>query len=216
MRRRNRKTSEKQRRMLQFIRDFMAENGLPPTVRDIQYGCGISSTSVVDYNLRIMQRDGVLRRRPEMARGIELLDKQGRAAGFLPQIPVMGYIAAGEPLPGPSNEGWEQEALETIEMPRYMSDSYKNLYALRVKGTSMIDALIDDGDIVLIDPNHEVRNGDMTVAWLKLEQEATLKRFYKEGRQVRLQPANSRMKPIYTKAGNVETRGKVVAVLRTL
>lgn len=216
MRKRSKKTSEKQQRMLRFIREFMAENGFPPTVRDIQFACGISSTSVVDYNLRLMQRDGLIRRRPEMARGIELLDEKGRAAGFLPQIPVMGYIAAGEPLPGPSSEGWDQEPLETVEMPRYMAESYKNLYALRVKGTSMIDALIDDGDLVLIDPNHQVKNGDMTVAWLKLEQEATLKRFYKEGRKVRLQPANARMKPIYTKASNVETRGKVVAVLRTL
>ena len=216
MRRRSKKTSEKQQRMLRFIREFMADNGFPPTVRDIQSACGISSTSVVDYNLRLMQRDGLIRRRPEMARGIELLDEKGRAAGFLPQIPVMGYIAAGEPLPGPSNEGWEHEPIETIEMPRYMAESYKELYALRVKGTSMIDALIDDGDIVLINPNHQIKNGDMTVAWLKLEQEATLKRFYKEGRKVRLQPANARMKPIYTKASNVETRGKVVAVLRTL
>ncbi len=216
MRKRSKKTSEKQQRMLRFIREFMAENGFPPTVRDIQFACGISSTSVVDYNLRLMQRDGLIRRRPEMARGIELLDEKGRAAGFLPQIPVMGYIAAGEPLPGPSSEGWDQEPLETIEMPRYMSESYKDLYALRVKGTSMIDALIDDGDIVLIDPNHQIKNGDMTVAWLKLEQEATLKRFYKEGKKVRLQPANTRMKPIYTKASNVETRGKVVAVLRSL
>jgi repressor LexA len=208
--------SPKQQRMLEFIREFMAENGFPPTVRDIQYACGISSTSVVDYNLRLMQREGLIRRRPEMARGIELLDKQGRAAGFLPQVPVMGYIAAGEPLPGPSNEGWTQEPLETIELPRHMADSKKELYALRVKGTSMIDALIDDGDLVLVDPTHTIKNGDMTVAWLKLEQEATLKRFYREGAKVRLQPANSRMKPIFTKASNVETRGKVVAVLRTL
>ena len=208
--------SPKQQKMLKFIREFMAENGLPPTVRDIQYSCGISSTSVVDYNLRLMQRDGLIRRRPEMARGIELLDKQGRAAGFLPQVPVMGYIAAGEPLPGPSNEGWTQEPLETIEMPRHMADSNNELYALRVKGLSMIDAFIDDGDIVLVDPTHDVKNGDMTVAWLKLEQEATLKRLYREGAKVRLQPANSRMKPIYTDASNVETRGKVVGVLRTL
>ena len=208
--------SPKQQRMLEFIREFMTENGFPPTVRDIQYACGISSTSVVDYNLRLMQREGLIRRRPEMARGIELLDKQGRAAGFLPQVPVMGYIAAGEPLPGPSNEGWTQEPLETIEMPRHMADSKKELYALRVKGTSMIDALIDDGDLVLVDPTHNIKNGDMTVAWLKLEQEATLKRFYREGDKVRLQPANNRMKPIYTKASNVETRGKVVGVLRTL
>ena len=109
MRRRSKKTSEKQQRMLRFIREFMADNGFPPTVRDIQFACEISSTSVVDYNLRLMQRDGLIRRRPEMARGIELLDEKGRAAGFLPQIPVMGYIAAGEPLPGPSNEGWEHE-----------------------------------------------------------------------------------------------------------
>ena len=89
------KLSPKQERMLEFIRGFMAENGLPPTVRDIQYACGISSTSVVDYNLRLLQREGFLRRRPDVARGIELLDKEGRSAGFLPQVPVMGYIAAG-------------------------------------------------------------------------------------------------------------------------
>ncbi len=210
------KLSPKQERMLEFIRGFMAENGLPPTVRDIQYACGISSTSVVDYNLRLLQRDGFLRRRPDVARGIELLDKEGRSAGFLPQVPVMGYIAAGEPLPGPSNDGWTQEPIETVELPRHMADSKKNLYALRVKGTSMIDALIDDGDLVLVEPTHDVRNGDMTVAWLKLEQEATLKRIYREGSRVRLQPANSQMEPIYTDASNVETRGRVVAVLRTL
>jgi len=202
--------------MLKFVQEFMAENSLPPTVRDIQKACNISSTSVVDYNLRILQREGFLRRRPEVARGIELLDRKGRAAGFLPQVPVLGYIAAGEPLPGPSNDGWTEEPLETIEVPRYLADSKKNLYALRVKGTSMIDALIDDGDLVLVQPAQDVKNGDMVVAWLKLEQETTLKRIYKEGSQVRLQPANSKMKPIYTNASNVETRGKVVAVLRTV
>jgi repressor LexA len=210
------KLSARQQGMLKFVQEFMAENSLPPTVRDIQKACNISSTSVVDYNLRILQREGFLRRRPEVARGIELLDRKGRAAGFLPQVPVLGYIAAGEPLPGPSNDGWTEEPLETIEVPRYLADSKKNLYALRVKGTSMIDALIDDGDLVLVQPAQDVKNGDMVVAWLKLEQETTLKRIYKEGSQVRLQPANSKMKPIYTNASNVETRGKVVAVLRTV
>ncbi len=216
MRTRKNRLSDRQKGMLEFIREFMAENGLPPTVRDIQYACGISSTSVVDYNLRLLQRDGLIRRRPDVARGIELLDKNGKAGGFLPQVPVLGYIAAGEPLPGPSNDGWTQEPIDTIELPRNLTDSKKDLYALRVKGTSMIDAFIDDGDLVLVDPSHDVSNGDMTVAWLKLEQEATLKRVYREGSKVRLQPANSRMKPIYTDAANVETRGKVVAVLRTL
>ena len=211
------KRSPRQERMLKFIRDFMAENGLPPTVRDIQKACGISSTSVVDYNLRLMQRDGYLRRRPDVARGIELLDEEGRTTSSLPRVPVMGYIAAGEPLPGPFSEGWAaQEPLENLELPRYIANSKTELYALRVKGTSMIDALIDDGDLVLIEPVQEVNNGDMVVAWLKLEQEATLKRIYREGSKVRLQPANSQMKPIYANASNVEVHGKVTAVLRTL
>lgn len=210
------KLSLRQERMLEFIRTFISENGLPPTVRDIQYSCGISSTSVVDYNLRLMQRQGVLRRRADVARGIELLDNDGNVSRLLPQVPVLGYIAAGEPLPDPSGDTWAQEFLEILELPRNITNSKKDLYALRVKGTSMIDALIDDGDIVLIEPSREVKNGDMTVTWLKLEQEATLKRIYREGSRVRLQPANSNMQPLYTQASNVETRGKVVAVLRTL
>ena len=211
------KQSLKQERMLEFIREFIADNGLPPTVRDIQKACDISSTSVVDYNLRLLQREGLLRRRPDVARGIELLDEEGRATGFLPRVPVMGYIAAGEPLPGPSASGWAaQEPLESLEMPRHIADTKKELYALRIKGTSMIDALIDDGDLVLVEPVQEVRNGDMVIAWLKNEEEATLKRIYREGSKVRLQPANSQMEPIYADAANVETHGRVVAVLRTL
>ena len=211
------KQSPKQKRILEFIREFIAENRRPPTVRDIQKACSISSTSVVDYNLRLLQRDGLLRRHPDVARGIELLDKDGRATGFLPRVPVMGYIAAGEPLPGPSAEGGTSpEPLETIELPQHIADSKKKLYALKVKGTSMIDALIDDGDVVLVEPTREANNGDMVVAWLKLEQEATLKRIYREGSRVRLQPANRQMEPIYTNATNIETHGRVVAVLRTM
>jgi repressor LexA len=211
------KQSLKQKRILEFIREFIAQNMRPPTVRDIQKACDISSTSVVDYNLRLLQRDGLLRRHPDVARGIELLDEEGRTTGFLPRVPVMGYIAAGEPLPVPSSEGWANlEPLETIELPQNIADSKKNLYALRVKGTSMIDALIDDGDLVLVEPTQDARNGDMVVAWLKLEQEATLKRLYREGSKVRLQPANRHMMPIYTNASNVEIHGKVAAVLRAL
>jgi repressor LexA len=210
------KVSSRQQRMLDFIREFVAETGRPPTVRDIQKACNISSTSVVDYNLRLLQRDGLLRRQPDVARGIELLDRDGRSTSVMPRIPVMGYIAAGQPLPGPANDGWNQEPLEEIEVPRSMVQGHKDMYALRVRGTSMIDAFIDDGDTVLIEPATDVRNGDMVVAWLKMEQEATLKRIYKEGEQVRLQPANSKMKPLYAMANNVETRGKVVGVLRGL
>ena len=207
--------SARQQKMLEFIRDFYQENGFPPTVRDIQKGCGISSTSVVDYNLQILQRDGHIRRMPEVARGIEILE-DGVRVGATVQVPVMGYIAAGEPIPVPTQEGWSVEPLETLEMPREMVRREDNVYALRVKGTSMIDALIDDGDVVLVESVRQVSNGQMAVAWLRNEEEATLKRFYKEGERVRLQPANSQMEPIYVAADNVEVRGRVVGVMRML
>ena len=207
--------STKQRRILEFIREFYHENGLPPTVRDIQKACEISSTSVVDYNLHILQREGHIRRMPEVARGIELLEDGVRARPTV-QVPVMGYIAAGEPVPVPGEEGWSAEPLETLDLPRELARGERNIYALRVKGTSMIDALIDDGDVVLVEPVREVSNGQMAVAWLRLEKEATLKRFYREGDRVRLQPANSQMQPIYIPAENVEVQGRVVGVLRML
>ena len=211
-----RKLSSKQQMILKFIKEFMEEHGLPPTVRDIQRACGISSTSVVDYNLRILQREGYISRRPDIARGIELpQERPSRTA--MPRIPLIGYIAAGDPLPVMSSEGWAQvQPLENLEIPASLARPGRKLYALRVKGTSMIDALIDDGDIVIIEPANQVENGDMVVAWLKLEKEATLKRIYNEGNRVRLQPANTLMQPIYTNADNLEVQGRVVSVLRNL
>ncbi len=206
---------------MEFIRDFMQENSLPPTVRDIQRACGISSTSVVDYNLRILQREGYLRRRPDVARGIELADKSGVAGGLrmssLRRIPVIAPIAAGEPLPVMDADPWAlQDGQESIDISVDMLRGKQNLYALRVKGTSMIDALVDDGDIVLVEPTKEAENGDMVVVRLKLENETTLKRLYKEGALVRLQPANSQMNPIYSAGENVEVQGKVVGVIRIM
>lgn len=208
--------SPRQQKMLDFIQEFYRENGLPPTVRDIQKACDISSTSVVDYNLHILQREGYIRRLPDVARGIELLAEDGGRVRLTVQVPVLGYIAAGEPIPVPTQEGWSSTALETLAVPREMVRNDENTFALRVKGISMIDALIDDGDIILLEPATEVSNGQMAVAWLKEEGEATLKRFYREGERVRLQPANQQMNPIYVAADNVEVRGRVVGVLRML
>ncbi len=209
------KLSSKQESILEFIHQFIQENGLPPTVRDIQKACNISSTSVVDYNIRLLQRDGYLNRKPDVARGIELLDESGRPIGAVSQVPLVGYIAAGEPLPDLSEEGWSsQEPLETIDLPPNMGRGRRKLYALKVRGVSMIDALIDDGDVVLVEPVDRVENGDMVVAWLKREKEATLKRLYREGEWVRLQPANSQMEPLRSHADNVEVQGKVVGVIR--
>lgn len=213
----NKKLSARQSKMLRFIEAFLEDNPSPPTVRDIQKACGISSTSVVDYNLKLLQKGRYIKRRPDIARGIELLNEDGEVAGFLPKIPLLGYISAGEPALGPGGDGSPQtEPIETIEIPRHFNKNGKQLYALKVKGQSMIDALIDDGDIILIDPTPTIQDGDMVVAWLKLEQETTLKRIYREGRVIRLQPENSAMQPIFAKASNVETMGTVVGVIRTM
>jgi repressor LexA len=201
--------------MLEFIQQFIQENGIPPTVRDIQKACSVSSTSVVDYNLRLLDRDGYLNRRPDVARGIELLDEEGQPVSHAPRVPIVGSIAAGLPLPVFSTEDAAAVAdLDTIEVSPDLARRYHKLFALSVKGTSMIDALIDDGDIVIVQPALEAENGEMVVAWLKDEEEATLKKFYREGDRVRLQPANTLMEPIYCSASDVEVRGKVVTVIR--
>ena len=212
-----RQLSPRQQRMLEFIRDFMDEHHFPPTVRDIQAGCEISSTSVVDYNLQILQREGYMRRLPEVSRGIELLDGTPRGATRdIVRIPVLGYIAAGEPLPIPTPDSWHQQELENIDLPPSLTKGKSNVYALRVKGTSMIDAYVTDGDLVLLESIPQPENGDMVVAWLTDREEVTLKHFYLEGDKVRLQPANSAMEPITVPAESVAVRGRVVGVVRAL
>ncbi len=215
-----RKLSVRQEKILSLIQEFLEEQGYPPTVRDIQHACDISSTSVVDYNLKILQKEGYIRRSPEISRGIEVLGAKRQKDAL--SVPVMGYIAAGEPIPVPTSEGWApDDAVDHVDVVNGMLGGVRvrgtsNLYALRVRGTSMIDALVDDGDVVVIQPANNVKDGDMVVAWLKNEKEATLKRIYNDGTVVRLQPANSQMEPIFVSAGNVEVQGKVVAVLRNL
>ncbi len=205
----------RRQQILDFIQTFIAENGIPPTVRDVQKACEISSTSVVDYNLKILKRDGYLNRRPDTARGIELLDESGQPVSNAPRVQIIGAIAAGQPIPVFSTEdAASSEEFDTIEVPPELPRRHGKLFGLTVNGTSMIDALIDDGDVVVIKPAREAVNGEMVVAWLRDEEEATLKKFYLEGDQVRLQPANSRMGPIYSPADNVEVHGKVVTVIR--
>ena len=212
-----RKLPPRRQQILEFIQRFIGDNGIPPTVRDVQKACNISSTSVVDYNLRILDRDRYLNRRPDVARGIELLDDAGQPVSNAPRVQIVGAIAAGLPIPTFSTEGAASSAeFDTVEVSPELTRRYGRLYGLSVAGTSMIDALIDDGDVVIVNPAQEASNGDMVVAWIKDREEVTLKKFYLEGDQVRLQPANSQMAPIYTPAGNVEIHGKVVEVIRRL
>jgi repressor LexA len=206
--------SQKQGRILDFIRRFLDERDYPPTVRDIVRGCGISSTSVVDYNLKILEREGYIRRGREISRGIELVDRNRRR---LVRVPVIGRIAAGEPIPVPSAETWNNVAsAETIDLTEGLTRGKREVYALRVKGTSMVDALINDGDIVLMEYTNTAENGELVAVWLKGERAATLKRFYRERDRIRLQPANTEMKPVYAEPENVEIQGKVIAVIRKL
>lgn len=209
------KMPARRQQILDFIQEFISDNGIPPTVRDIQHACQISSTSVVDYNLHKLREAGFLNRRPDVARGIELLDELGQPILGPSKVQIVGAIAAGTPIPVFSSEDSASSAeFDTIEVSPDLQRRFGKLFALTVNGTSMIDAFIDDGDVVIIQPGQQANNGDMVVAWLKLQEEATLKRFYLEGDQVRLQPANSQMEPIHCPVDNVEVHGKVVEVIR--
>ncbi len=207
-----RELSTRQQKIVDFIQRFWADRHYPPTVRDIVGGCQISSTSVVDYNLDILEREGYIRRHSGISRGIELLTGAGEPGA---RVPVIGLIAAGSPIPVPSADTWDTTAsAETIDISPDLTGGKRDLYVLKVKGTSMIEDLIDDGDLVLMQAASTVENGETAAVWLKGEKEATLKKVYREGNRVRLQPANSLMKPIYTRPENVEIQGKVVAVIR--
>jgi repressor LexA len=196
------------------MREFIDEHDYPPSIRDIQLGCDISSTSVVDYNLKALERQGHIRRDREVSRAIELLDRSGARRSRTVPVPIIGTIAAGQPIPVPTADTWETIDPDNIfEATEEMTRGRENVFALRVRGTSMIDALVNDGDIVILEQTSACDDGDMVAAWLRRENEATLKKFYREGDRVRLQPANSTMKPIFTAADNVEVQGKVLATI---
>ncbi len=208
------KLSAKQQRIIEFIRRFQKERHFPPTVRDILRGCNISSTSVVDYNLNGLERYGLIRRHNGISRGIELVNYS--AEGIV-KVPVIGTIAAGLPIPVPSEDTWDAAATaETTDVTEEVTRGKKEVYALKVKGNSMVDALINDGDLVLLEYTSSVENGETAAVWLKAEKEATLKKVYRERSRVRLQPANTQMKPLYADPDNVEIQGKVVAVIRKM
>jgi repressor LexA len=208
------KLSERQKNILKYIEAYVDERGYPPSIREIGDRVGISSTSVVDYNLKVLEREGRIRRDREVSRGLELVGtprSQRQPVPRLVRIPVVGRIAAGLPI----------EAIEdpedVVELP--LGSVPEDCFALRVRGTSMIEDHIDDGDLVVVRPQASVDNGDIAVAIVSdatANGGATLKRFYLEGDTVRLQPRNPDMRPILVPADQVEVRGKVVKLLRDL
>ena len=211
--------SDKPERVLAFLREFMGANGYPPSVRDVVDGCKLSSTSVADYNLRILERQGHIRRDPERARTIVLTEPitapQAVAEVEPLQIPVLGAIAARTRMVAPDGSD-AKHADEHLQVTPDMLGGRDpaSLFAVTVRGDSMIDALIADGDTVIFEHVQTVENGQMGAFWLREENVSTLKRFYRDGRRVRLQPENPTMEPIYTSPGNLEIQGRVVSILR--
>jgi repressor LexA len=208
------KLSERQKNILKYIEAYVDERGYPPSIREIGDRVGISSTSVVDYNLRVLERDGYIRRDREVSRGLELVSASRGHRQVVPRvvrIPVVGRIAAGAPIEA------IEDPTDVVELP--VGAVPEDCYALRVRGTSMIEDHIDDGDVVVVQRQPSVDNGEIAVAIVNDQTEnggATLKRFYREGDMVRLQPRNPAMQPIRVPAGQVEVRGKVVKLLRDL
>src|SRR5919202_1369389 len=200
--RRMKQLSRRQQAMLEYIERFLEENTFPPTIRDIQHDLNISSTSVVDYNLNILEQRNLIRRNRNISRGIELVNRPAPFRNVV-RVPVVGRIAAGEPIPVLDEQ--LADTAEQIEITSDLIGSRRDgLFALRVRGQSMIDALIGDGDIVILRHQETCENGETVAVWLRDEKETTLKRFYLEGDRVRLQPANAAMEPIYTTSDNVE------------
>ena len=208
--------SLRQQKILDFIRRFSHEHGFPPTIREIGQEVGISSTSVVNYNLNVLEKKNHIERDKNVSRGLRLtepFEHQVPIGSEVVHIPMLGRIVAGEPIPVPEDESFGEE---TFEIALGMLPDTRDVYALEVEGDSMIDALINSGDVVLMKHQNTAQNGDMVAALLHGGAETTLKHFYREGDRVRLQPANPFMDPIYVPAKDVEIQGKVIMVIRRL
>jgi repressor LexA len=215
--------SEKQKAILRVIKEWLTQRGYPPTIRDIGNAVGISSTSVVNYNLNKLVEAGFVMRSKTVSRGIRLsaelmneIPVRVSPASEVLQVPLLGQIVAGEPLPvlGDDFDHYDDDALVTVPSDLIGNADPSQVYALKVSGYSMIDAMINDGDTVILRQQATARNGEMVAVWLTESGETTLKRFYDEGNRVRLQPANPTMQPIYVDKDKVQIQGKVLAVLR--
>ncbi len=200
--------TDRQRSILDFLGEFLEEHGYPPTLREIGAHFGIKSPRGVQDHLEALERKGHIRRRREASRGIEILDYRPPASDNVVRLPLVGRVAAGQPVLSEENiDDW-------LEIDSALAR--KGSFLLKVVGDSMIDAHICEGDTLVVESAEEARNGEIVVALV--DDEATVKTFYKEKGAIHLQPENSTMEPIIVPAGSAEVRviGKVLAVLRVL
>ena len=206
------KLSSRQVGMLTFITNFISQNSYPPTMREIGKACQITSTSVVSYNLNKLEDEGYISKMMRVSRGIQLGKRNTRT---LVQIPLAGRIFASEPVPFPeASVSYAPD--EIINLTQDLVGDGKGLFALEVRGDSMIDAMINDGDFVIMKQQVQVNNGDLAAIWLIDTEETTLKYFYLEDDKVRLQPANPTMDAIYAHPSTVRVQGKVMLILRQI
>jgi repressor LexA len=197
----------RQQEIWTFLVDYVDRHGYPPTVREIGEAVGLASPSTVHAHLANLERAGLLRRDPTKPRALELMGREAAAGATLPKLPLLGQIAAGAPL----------LADENVEDAIAVPETLRGDFLLRVKGESMIDAGILDGDLVVVQRAQDARNGEIVVALAGDDEsadEATVKTFYRERGRIRLQPENSALEPIY--AAHVQILGKVVGVFREL
>lgn len=219
--------SERQQNILRFIWEYVHENSRPPTIREIGRNVKISSTSVVNYNLNKLETRGLLERDSDVSRGIRfteeatamfetVTDAVAEVIERMARIPIVGTIAAGKPidLPDTSHGLYDDEDIVEIS-PSMLKGDTTTMFALTVKGDSMIDAMVNSGDIVIMREQKTAENGEMVAVWLKEDDTTTLKYFHREdAKTVRLQPANPTMEPIFVDAANVAIQGKVMLVMR--
>ena len=209
--------SPRQKDMLNFMGKFVEKNGYPPTIREIGRAVDISSTSVVDYNLNILQAKGLIQRDRAISRGVKLLDKglELQRAGLdqtMVRVPILGRIVAGEPVPILDESSPLLDVEESISLTRDIVQEQGLIYALQVKGDSMKEDGIFDGDFIVVKKQPTAENGETVVALIN--NEATVKRFYKQETYVELRPAHTSIEPIIVQEGDLRIEGKIVGVIR--
>jgi repressor LexA len=196
----------RQRDLLEFISQYMQKKGYAPTLGEICDGIGLRSPATVHEHIENLIKKGILRKTEGARRGLEIVDQ--KAMGWVPtgvEVPILGKIAAGHPIEAIN------DPTQTITIPEDMVGT-KRTYVLQVKGDSMIEAAILDGDYVLIESTETAHNGEIIVALIN-DNFATLKRYYKEADHIRLEPANSAMNPIIVR-GDIQIQGRVTGVIR--
>jgi repressor LexA len=199
---------ELRHKLLEFVEAFVQKTGYPPTYDEIRKALQIGSKSHVHYLLESLERDGLIKRTPRTPRGLRVVGQVPRSVGTTFEVGIEGYIAAGQPVEQADRPD------EQIELTPEIADPRRDLYALRVQGDSMIDALVGDGDLLIVERKAEAARGQMAVVHLRSQNAATLKYLYPEDERVRLQPAHPTLPAFHVPARDVQVQGRVVAIVR--